>query len=212
MNVAGARRLDIEVVCRRRRDPRRPEEMNPMHDMTAANLRSAHGGESMAHMRYKIWADKAEADKFPNVARLFRAVSFAEQAHATGHFRALRNEVGSHDVLSGAGFGLGTTSENLAGAIEGETFEIEEMYPAYLAVAEAQGEKEAIRSMNFALSAEKIHQAMYTEAKQAVDDGNDANIGPISICSVCGHTLEGDAPDRCPICNAVKEKYKTFAA
>ena len=37
-----------------------------MHDMTAANLRSAHGGESMAHMRYLIWADKAEKDMEEN--------------------------------------------------------------------------------------------------------------------------------------------------
>ena len=53
-----------------------------MNEQTAANLRSAFGGESMAHMRYMIWADKAEQENFPNVARLFRAISWAEQAHA----------------------------------------------------------------------------------------------------------------------------------
>jgi rubrerythrin len=182
-----------------------------MHDMTVANLQSAFGGESMAHMRYKIWAGKAEKDGFPNVARLFRAVSRAEQAHATGHFRAMRDETGPAVVNAGGGFGIGTTSENLAGAIEGEEFEIEEMYPAYLAVAEAQGEKPAIQSMNYAIAAEKIHAAMYTEAKQAVDSQKDFEVGPIQICTVCGHTLEGDVPDRCPICGALKEKYETFA-
>ena len=85
------------------------------------------------------------------------------------------------------------------------------MYPAYLAVAQAQGEKAAVRSMEYALAAEKIHAAMYTEAKEAVDSGKDVALGPIQICSVCGHTLVGDAPDRCPICNALKKAYITFA-
>jgi len=182
-----------------------------MHHMTAANLRSAFGGESMAHMRYLIWADKADVEGFGNVARLFRAISRAEQAHATGHFQAMRDVAGSFDVTAGGGFGLGGTSENLAGAIEGENFEVQEMYPAYLAVAEAQAERAAIRSMSFALSAERIHAAMYTKAKEAVDGGQDVELGTVQICSVCGHTLEGDAPDRCPICNAAKEKYIAFA-
>lgn len=181
-----------------------------MHDMTAANLRSAFGGESMAHMRYKIWSDKAARDGFPNVARLFRAVSRAEQAHATGHFRTLAEVAGAFLVPSGGGFGLGITSENLAGAIEGETFEIEEMYPAYLAVAEAQGEKAAIRSMNYAIAAERIHAGMFKTAKAAVDTEKDMELGKVQVCVICGHTFEGEVPEQCPICGASKDWYVTF--
>jgi len=182
-----------------------------MHDMTASSLRSAYGGESMAHMRYLAWGDKAEKDGFPNVGRLFRAISRAEQAHAMGHFRAMRDVAGGFSVTAGGGFGLGSTSDNLAGAIEGETFEINEMYPAYLAIAELQGEDGAVRSMNFAIAAEKIHATMFAAAKQAVDGGSDMELGPVQICSVCGHTIEGDAPDTCPVCGSKKEMYITFA-
>jgi rubrerythrin len=118
---------------------------------------------------------------------------------------------GGHDVTAGGGFGLGSTSVNLAGAIEGETFEIREMYPTYLAVAKDQNEAGAMRSMSFALSAERIHAEMYTRAKQAVDAGKDVQLKAVQVCAICGHTIEGDAPDRCPICNAVKAKYITFA-
>jgi rubrerythrin len=184
-----------------------------MHDMTAANLRSAFGGESQAHMRYKIWGALAEKEGHADVARLFRAVSRAEQAHATGHFKALRNVPGAFDVTSAAGFGHSDTAAALEGAIEGETFEINEMYPAYLAVAEAQDEKDAIRSMHFAISAEKIHAAMFTEAKDAIDNDQAYKVGTIQICTVCGHTMVADeAPDQCPICKAKKEQYETFPA
>ena len=182
-----------------------------MHEMTAANLRSAFGGESMAHMRYKIWAERAAKDGFANVARLFRAISAAEQAHATNHFKAMADVAGAFLVASGGGFGLGGTSQNLAGAIEGETFEINEMYPAYMAVAQAQGEKAAERSMHYAISAEKIHAEMYARAKEAVDGGEDVQLGPMQICNVCGYTAEGETPEYCPICGAKKDRFQTFA-
>jgi rubrerythrin len=57
-----------------------------MHAMTAENLGTAFGGESMAHVRYKLWAKKAQQDGFANVARLFTAISFAEEVHASKHF------------------------------------------------------------------------------------------------------------------------------
>ena len=167
-----------------------------MRNQTEGNLKASFAGESQAHMRYLAFAEKAEREGFPNVARLFRAVSFAEQAHATGHLRTLG--------------GIAGTVENLVEAIGGENYEVTEMYPAFIAVAELQGEKQAIRSMNFALEAEKIHAAMYQEARQSVQAGQDPKIGTIHICEVCGYTVEGAAPDRCPVCNAPKDKFRAF--
>jgi len=182
-----------------------------MHDMTASHLRSAYGGESMAHMRYIKWAAVAEKEGFPNVARLFRAISYAEEVHATNHFVELRNQTGAFSVTSEAGFGIGSTSENLQGGIDGEQFEINEMYPVYVEVATFQGEKGALRSFKYALSAEKIHAAMFQQAKQAVDAGKDIELGPVQICCVCGYTTEGEIPDKCPVCGATHDKFKTFA-
>jgi rubrerythrin len=181
-----------------------------MHDMTAANLRSAFGGESMAHLRYIVWGKKAVKDGFKNVGRLFKAIAYAEEVHGSNHFNELRKVTGAHLVDSMAGFGVGSTSENLAGAIEGETFEIMEMYPVYQNAAVFQEEKGAERSFHYALEAEKIHAAMYQKAKDSVDSGRDIDLGTVQICSVCGHTVEGDAPDVCPICKAKKEKFVAF--
>jgi rubrerythrin len=182
-----------------------------MHDITAANLHNAYGGESMAHMRYGTWGDKAEQDGFPNTARLFRAITFAERIHANNHFRELKDQAGGFVCNSAAVFGLGSTSQNLQGGIDGETFEINEMYPTYLETAKFQGEKGAQQSFFYALSAEKTHAAFFQKAKAAVDSGKDVKLGPMQICTVCGYTLEGDAPDKCPICGAKKEKFRTFA-
>ena len=167
-----------------------------MRKMTEESLKAAFAGESQAHMRYLIFAQKAEEEGFPDLARLFKAIAFAEQVHATNHFKAMGQ--------------LGSSSENLEVAIDGETFEVEEMYPAYDAIARLQGEKEAQRSIHYALEAEKIHAAYYRQAKQGVDAGKDLEIGQIYICSICGYTGEGEPPDRCPICGASREKFQTF--
>lgn len=181
-----------------------------MHDMTAANLRSAFGGESQAHMRYKIWAGVAEKEGFCNVASLFKAVSFAEEIHATNHFSVLKDAKGAFLVDSMAGFGIGRTAGNLANALEGETFEINEMYPTYMNTANFQEEKSASRSFLWALSTEKEHAQMFAIAKDAVEAGKDSAFKTIYVCETCGYTHEGKAPDKCPVCGAPKAKIKVF--
>ncbi len=167
-----------------------------MRKMTEANLKDAFAGESQAHMKYLIFAEVAAEEGRPNLARLFRAIAYAEQVHATNHLREL---------------GLVRTSpDNLAEAIAGETFEVEEMYPAYHTVAELQGEKGALRSTHYALEAEKIHAAMYTRARESALAGKDAQVGKVHVCAICGHTVEGEAPERCPICQAPRAKFKAF--
>ena len=182
-----------------------------MRPMTAANLRNAYGGESMAHMRYGIWGDKAEKDGYPNVARLFRAIASAETVHATSHFRELGSDLGDALCASGGVFGLGSTSQNLQGGINGETFEITEMYPVYFESARFQQERGAERSFLFALSGEKTHAELFEKAKGHVDAGKDVELGPVQICSICGWAHEGEAPDKCPICGAGRDKFQTFA-
>jgi rubrerythrin len=182
-----------------------------LHPMTASNLRSAFGGESMANMRYRIWGTKAEADGFPNVARLFRAIAYAEEVHASNHFEKMRDESGDFLVASMAGFGLTSTSENLEGAIAGEVYEYTEMYPAFQQVAKQQGENGALESFGYALAAEKAHAGLYAFAKKAVDGGKDADIGPVHICAECGYTTVKGLPARCPVCNMSRDQFKTFA-
>jgi len=167
-----------------------------MRPMTEGNLKAAFAGESQAHMRYLIFADQAEKEGKSNLARLFWAIAYAEQVHATNHYR----ELGL----------IGDSPSNLQQCINGENYEAEEMYPAYDAVAKLQGESGATRSIHYALEAEKIHAGMYRKAKKEADAGKDVEIGKVYICPVCGYTVEGEAPDKCPVCGAPRDMFKEF--
>ncbi len=167
-----------------------------MKKMTKANLEVAFAGESQAHMKYLIFADVAEKEGKPKIAKLFRAIAYAEQVHATNHFKELGN--------------VGKTPENLQSAIEGETFEIEEMYPAYDAVAKLQEEKGAEKSIKYAIEAEKLHAKIYADAKTKAEVDADAEVESVYVCPVCGYTAINEVPDKCPVCGVPKEKFVKF--
>lgn len=178
--------------------------------MTSDFLHSAYGGESLAHMRYLYWAEVAKKEGYPNVSKLFVAISYAERVHANNHFKEIGKEIQDATVTAGAVFGDAKTVDNLQGAINGELHEVEQMYPVYLNAAEFQNESGAKRSFHYALEAEKIHVDLFAQARDTVKDGKDMELESVYICPICGHTVLDEAPDQCPVCGAKKEKYEKF--
>jgi rubrerythrin len=167
-----------------------------MQDMTANNLKEAFAGESQACMKYTIFAGVAEKAGYPEAARLFRAIAYAEQVHATNHLRELG--------------GIGDTAVNLKAAKAGEIYEVEQMYPAFKEVAKMQGEKGALRSTHYALEAEKLHINLYGEAEELVLAGHDLQGRPVYVCPVCGYTVVGEPPAKCPVCAQPAENFRKF--
>jgi rubrerythrin len=157
---------------------------------TLENLKNAFAGESQANRKYLAFAHKADQEKMPYAARIFRAAAEAETIHAHAHLRAMK--------------GIGTTEENLKEALGGETFEFTEMYPPMIEAAKAEGDKSAERSMSLANEAEKVHAEMFKKALSSP-----AQEPPkVFLCMVCGHIAEGHAPDACPICGSKSQVYK----
>lgn len=167
-----------------------------MKEMTKDNLKASFAGESQAHMKYLAFAARAQKEGKTQIARLFQAVAYAEQVHAINHLKELGE--------------VGNTVTNLEAAIAGENFEVDEMYAAYLEVADLQAEKGAKRSMTYAIEAEKIHANLYASAKEAAESGQDLDINEVYVCPICGFTHLGEPPDRCPVCNEKKEKFHLF--
>ncbi len=159
---------------------------------TIENLKVAFAGESQASQKYLAFAKKAEADGFRNVATLFQTAAQAERIHAAGHLGAMD--------------GIGSTAENLAAAIEGETYEYTKMYPPMIKQAQADGHK-AGRMFGYATKAEAVHAHLYKQALEAVKAGKDLAETQVCLCPVCGHIEFGTPPANCPIC---KEKGSSY--
>ena len=158
------------------------------------NLMAAFAGESQANRKYLAFAEKADKDGFPQVAKLFRAAAAAETVHAHSHLRVLG--------------GIKSTKENLQAAVEGEHHEFTKMYPEFIEEAKAEENKGANRTFTYANEVEKIHHKLYESALKAVEDGKDLEKNDIYICPVCGYTHEGEPPDNCPVCGALKKVFQ----
>jgi len=161
---------------------------------TQENLQAAFAGESQANRRYLFFAEKAEKDGHPQIARLFRAVAEAETVHARNHLSTMGN--------------IKSTKENLEEAIGGEHYEFTNMYPEFIEQAKSEGVKRAEVTFDFANKVEKIHHTLYGKALQALEGGQQIEAKPFFVCQVCGYTVEGAAPDKCPICGAPQSRFK----
>lgn len=160
---------------------------------TEKNLLDAFAGESQANRKYLAFAKKADAEGYPQAAKLFRAAAEAETVHAHAHLRTLD--------------GVKSTAENLKEAIAGETHEFKEMYPEMIKQAQDEGNKAAERSFNYANEVEQIHAALY---QKVLDNLENAEAADYYVCSVCGYTCENEPPDSCPVCNSkAKAFFKT---
>jgi rubrerythrin len=154
-------------------------------------LAKAFAGESQANRKYLAFAQKADSDGLPQVAKLFRAAAEAETVHALAHLDKMN--------------GVGKTEENLKQAIIGETHEATEMYPSMIIHAREDGNTSAETGFRWANKVEAEHAELY---KEALEKMKDLPSGDYYVCQVCGHTHFGTAPDICPVCGAPKEKFK----
>lgn len=158
---------------------------------TDSNLKDAFAGESQANRKYTAFARKAEQEGFANVAKLFRTAAEAETIHALGHFAAMD--------------GVGSTADNLVAAVEGETYEFQEMYPPMLELAEAEGHK-AKRMFGYAMKTEAVHAKLYAMALEAVKQGKDLEV-EFYLCPICGNIEIGKPTEPCSVCGAKAEKF-----
>ena len=158
---------------------------------TGQNLQDAFAGESQANRKYLAFAQKAETEGFSQVAKLFRAAAEAETIHAHNHLRALD--------------GIKSTKDNLLAAISGENYEYQKMYPQMIADATDEAAKNALRSFTLANEVEKVHAALYQKALESLGTYIASDY---YVCQVCGNTVEGEAPDECPVCKAKKQAFK----
>lgn len=155
------------------------------------NLKDAFAGESQANRKYLAFAKQADKEGYAQVAKLFRAAADAETVHAHTHLRALG--------------GINSTADNLKEAITGETFEFKTMYPGMIETAKSESEKAALRSFTYANEVEKIHAELYQKALDSLENPSDVDC--YYVCGVCGYTIEDEAPDTCPVCNAKKQAF-----
>lgn len=164
-----------------------------MGEKTRRNLYEAFVGEAKAHFRLLAYAEKAEEEEFPQIAALFRAVAAAERVHTIRNLKLLGEVV------------VKDTETNLLASFQREEKASGVYYPQFIREAEEEGDGQAAISFSQARDVEERHATLYKHAlRHMLTDA-----APVYyVCEVCGYIAEGEAPERCPICNAPREQFR----
>ena len=158
---------------------------------TDDNLTAAFEGECRAYMKYLAFARAAENEGQRQIAKLFRAISEAERIHALNHFAVMEES--------------GNIEQNTASAIDAETYEFTQMYPAFIRQAEHDSDSRAAASFRGASAVEKIHNTLLSDALKSLGRGKEEDY---YVCTVCGNTVRGALPGKCTVCGAANDKFR----
>ena len=177
---------------------------------TVQNMQAAYNGESNAHSRYLAFAKQADTEGYGEVASLFRAAARAEEIHAGNHAAVIK-ELGAVPQANLESPTVKTTRDNLEAAIKGETYERDTMYPDFLKQARTDRNKSAVKSLNFAKTAEAEHAKLYAAALADLDHLKGTQSNALFVCPICGFTTPELNFTKCPSCFTPKEKYEQVA-
>jgi len=165
-----------------------------MDDKIQNAVYQAYTGESKASLRLKVYADKAEQEGYPQLAKLFRVISFSEELHGKRALRLLKE--------------IKSTEENLAASFESETKVAGVAYDQFIKQAEEAGDRAASLYFSQSRDVEEIHARLYKEAMDHVLEERETTY---YVCDVCGYVSDGVALDECPVCGAKKERFVAFS-
>jgi rubrerythrin len=176
---------------------------------TIDNLKAAYSDESTIAAKYAKFAVKAREEGFAMIAVLFEAASRSESIQAENYRKTLGRfgETAFSPVIGK--ITVETTEMNLAAAINGETFEINEMNPAFIYTAKKEMAEDAVLSFTWALETEKQHQQFFRQALKAFQDGMEKSL-PTKwyVCPRCGSTYNNKTVDSsCDLCRLKLEEY-----
>ena len=132
---------------------------------TEENLKAAFAGESQANRRYLYFANKADIEGPNDVAAVFRSTAEGETGHAHGHLEYLE-QVGD----PATGLPIGSSRQNLAAAIAGETHEYTDMYPGMAKGARDEGFEKISDLFQTLAKAERSHANRFQKALDVLTD------------------------------------------
>ena len=157
---------------------------------TEQNLKTAFAGESQARNKYTYFASVAKKEGYEQIAEIFLKTADNEKEHAKMWFKALGE--------------LGSTTENLAAAADGENYEWTDMYDEFAKTAEEEGFADLAAKFRAVGMIEKAHEERYRALLSNIEMQKvfEKSEETMWECRNCGHLVIGKkAPDVCPVCN-----------
>jgi rubrerythrin len=179
---------------------------------TEKNLLASFAGESQARTRYTFFASAAKKAGYEQISSIFTETAGNEKEHAELFFKYLVGGEAEITAAYPAGI-IGSTSQNLKAAAEGEKMEWGTIYPKFAKIAEEEGFSEIAETFTMIAKVETSHERRYRKLLANVLAGKvfkkDTEIQ--WKCRNCGYVHSGsEAPDDCPVCSHSQAYFEVW--
>jgi rubrerythrin len=150
-------------------------------------------GEAKAALRLKLFAKRADEEALPQIAQLFRVISFSEEIHGERALRMLRE--------------IKDTDSNLQESFQSEVHVAGVAYDGFIELGEELEDAAALSVLSNSRDVEETHAKLY---KNAINHLIGERETKYYVCQVCGYVSDGVLPEVCPVCGAPKEQFVEF--
>lgn len=179
---------------------------------TEKNLLAAFAGESQARTRYTFFSSEAKKQGFEQISAIFQETSDNEKEHAQLFFKLLKG--GAVEITAAYPSGIiGSTTENLLAAAEGEKLEWGKLYPDSADIADKEGFAEPAKTFRMVAKVEAYHERRYRKLLANLEQGKVFKKDtPIKWkCRNCGYVFEGsEVPEKCPVCDHPRSYFEAW--
>lgn len=168
---------------------------------TEKNLQEAFAGESQARNKYTYFAKVAKKEGYEQISEMFLKTADNEMQHAKEWFKELD--------------GIGSTTDNLDAAANGENFEWTNMYDDFAKTADEEGFPQLAAKFRAVAAVEKHHEERYRALLNNIETKTVFEKSEVKVweCRKCGHICVGtSAPNVCPICAHPQAYFQVEAA
>ena len=139
----------------------------------------------------KLYAARVKREGNPLLSKLLYSISRSEKIHARRTLMYIRGK-------------LGESAEYLDRLLEIKNEKISIKYPKISQLSIDAGNKKASEAFGLFSKVEKIHLKLLKEALKGDVDGSTTYY----VCQICGYIAVDEIPSNCPVCNAVREKFR----
>ena len=161
-----------------------------MHEKIREAHHTVYEAEAKAAFRLRLYAAKAEQEGYPQIAKLFRAISRSEEIHGERSFRALEPPR--------------ETQANLEASFESETKVAGVAYQKMIQTANELGERAAATIFTHSRDVEATHARLYKAMLEHLTEERETTY---HVCTVCGYVADGTRPENCPVCGVPASKF-----
>ena len=161
-----------------------------MQSDTTQKLEHSYATSAIRAARNRLYASRLMREGRANTAKLLTAMAHSEEIQARRILMYLRGKLGKSDIYLDE---LSEAKQDIS----------RNQYPALSGLLSAEGEHKAAEAIDQFGQVAQNHADLLAQDRRSPTGPSPS----LYVCQVCGYIVVGEPTGKCPVCNAIQEKF-----